>query len=97
MAETQKQYCCRGGFETRPPFERAGLKPAPTNHHGLPEVVRALKTFSARKINQIRNSIGISVWQRNYYEHVIRNEKELNKLREYIVDNPLQWYCDEYF
>jgi len=38
-----------------------------------------------------------SLWQRNYYEHVIRNEKELHALREYIVNNPLKWELDEYY
>ncbi|MFQ5686668.1 MAG: transposase, partial [Candidatus Scalindua sp.] len=35
-----------------------------------------------------------NVWQRNYYEHIIRNEKELNKIREYIMYNPLKWLLD---
>jgi hypothetical protein len=35
------------------------------------------------------------LWQRNYYEHIIRDEKELNKIRQYIVDNPLKWDSDE--
>ncbi|ODS32916.1 MAG: hypothetical protein SCARUB_01968 [Candidatus Scalindua rubra] len=34
------------------------------------------------------------MWQRNYYEHVIRNEQELNKIREYIINNPLKWLLD---
>ena len=34
------------------------------------------------------------VWQRNYYEHIIRNEQELNRVRQYIVDNPAQWEWD---
>ncbi len=34
------------------------------------------------------------LWQRNYYEHVIRNEESLNKIREYIVNNPFQWALD---
>lgn len=36
-----------------------------------------------------------SLWQRNYYEHIIRNEAELNKIREYIINNPLNWESDE--
>lgn len=40
------------------------------------------------------NSNVYIVWQRNYYEHIIRNENELNKIREYIVNNPLQWQYD---
>jgi putative transposase len=34
-------------------------------------------------------------WQRNYYEHIIRNEPELSKIREYIINNPLNWETDE--
>jgi len=72
----------------------AGLKPAPTKRHGLPEIVRALKTFSARRINEIRGTPGHPVWQRNYYEHIIRSEDELNLIREYIAENPLRWKTD---
>lgn len=75
----------------------AGFKPAPTDvdtNHGLPEIIRALKTFSARKINQIRKNPGMPVWQRNYYEHIIRGEDELNRIREYIINNPAQWDND---
>lgn len=62
--------------------------------HGLPEIVRALKTFSARRINQRRQAPGAKLWQRNYYEHIIRNENELNRIREYIVSNPKKWEFD---
>ena len=51
----------------------AGFKLAPTRH-GLPEIIRGFKTFSARRINDLRKSPGIPIWQRNYYEHIIRAE-----------------------
>jgi REP element-mobilizing transposase RayT len=35
------------------------------------------------------------VWQRNYYEHIIRDENDLNRVREYIQNNPAQWLMDE--
>ncbi len=74
----------------------AGLKPAPTSkRRALPEIVRALKTFSARRINQILGTPGIPVWQRNYYEHVIRNEIDLEETREYIQNNLIKWLEDE--
>jgi hypothetical protein len=60
----------------------------------LPEIVRQFKTFSARRINQHRGMPGIPLWQRNYYEHIIRDEESLNRIREYIVHNPLQWALD---
>jgi REP element-mobilizing transposase RayT len=36
-------------------------------------------------------------WQRNYYEHIIRNEEDLNRIREYIMNNPLNWNDDDLF
>ncbi len=84
---------------------RAGLKPARTEpapapephgkRHGLPEIVRAFKTFSARRINAFRDNAGCPVWQRNYYEHVVRNEDDLANIRQYIANNPLKWDLDE--
>ena len=71
----------------------AGFKPASTRH-GLPEIVRAFKTFSGRRINQSRSTPGTPVWQRNYYEHVIRNDAALNRLRQYIAENPARWAED---
>ncbi|MEX2160155.1 MAG: transposase [Dehalococcoidia bacterium] len=80
----------------------AGLKPAPTTSvpvrrcHGLPEIVRGLKTFSSRRINVLRETEGTRVWQRNYYEHIVGDEKDLARIRAYIEDNPRNWEDDEY-
>ena len=63
--------------------------------HGLPEIVRALKSFSSRRINQALNSPGIPAWQRNYYEHTVRNNGELHAIRQYIQKNPLKWELDQ--
>ncbi len=57
-------------------------------------IVRGFKSASAKSINALRNMPGVQVWQRNYYEHIIRNEESLNLIREYIVNNPLQWELD---
>ena len=62
---------------------------------GLPEIIRAFKSFSARRINGMQNTPGQPFWQRNYYEHVIRSEAELQKIRQYIHNNPLKWEFDE--
>ena len=72
----------------------AGLKPAPTMRHGLSEIVRAFKTFSARRINALQGTAGTALWQRNYYEHVIRDEGALDRIRQYIADNPARWHED---
>jgi REP element-mobilizing transposase RayT len=74
----------------------AGLKPAPTTtrRRTLSEVVRAFKTFSGRRINELRASPGLPVWQRGYYEHIVRTEKGLREIRRYILDNPKNWSRD---
>jgi len=75
----------------------ADLKPAPTGgwrRHGLPEIIRGFKTFSARRINQIYNRQGKKLWHRNYYEHVIRNDRSLLAIQEYIVNDSTKWEMD---
>ena len=76
-------------------YIRAGFGPAPTKQKPLSEIVRELKTFSARRINEMRSTPGIPVWQRNYYEHIIRNEDDLRMITDYIATNPLNWAADE--
>ncbi|MFA6816589.1 MAG: transposase, partial [Lentisphaeria bacterium] len=39
--------------------------------------------------------IGKSIWQRNYWEHVIRNKTEYKHIAQYIIDNPMQWEKDQ--
>jgi len=77
-------------------FVGAGFKPAPTilKKYPLPEIIRAFKTFSSRRINKLYHTPGIPFWQRNYYEHIIRSDEELNRTREYIHNNPLRWHLD---
>lgn len=63
----------------------------------IPTIVRAFKSAVTRQINFYRNTPGMPVWQRNYYEHIIRNEAELSAVREYITNNPHQWTLDKDF
>jgi putative transposase len=72
----------------------AGLEPAPT---ALPEIVRQFKTFSARRINEMHHTPGQPVWQRNYYEHIIRDDEDYVRIAEYILGNPLSWDHDDLF
>ena len=67
---------------------------ANTLHHGLPEIVRAFKSFSARRINILRHTPGVPVWQRGYHDRIIRNEDEWERLHAYILDNPRRWAED---
>ena len=58
-------------------------------------ITGSFKSSATRRINQVRNMPGVPVWQRNYYEHVIRDESELNQMRQYIQDNPVRWQEDD--
>lgn len=60
-------------------------------------IIRGYKGAVTKTINTIRKTPGASVWQRNYYEHIIRDEPELNRIRNYILQNPLNWDEDKFF
>ncbi len=62
----------------------------------LGAIVGSFKSASARRINEMRGAPGAPVWQRNYYERVIRNDRELEHLRQYILDNPAKWAEDKH-
>ncbi len=49
-----------------------------------------------RRINALRETSGRPVWQRNYYEHIVRDEEDLERIRAYMSDNPRRWPEDEY-
>ncbi len=61
----------------------------------LGAIVQNFKSVSTRKINVLRQNRGCPLWQRNYYERVIRNETELARAREYIANNPIKWELDK--
>ena len=58
-------------------------------------VLAGFKSATTKQINILRNNPGCPVWQRNYYERVVRNENELSRAREYIVNNPMKWELDK--
>ncbi len=60
----------------------------------LPVLIQNYKSVTTRQINNRRNSPAAAVWQRNYYEHVIRSWNELTRVSDYILDNPRQWAED---
>ena len=57
-------------------------------------IVRGFKSATTKRINALRNTYGVPLWQRNYYEHIMRGEKDYNAICEYILNNPLQWQYD---
>jgi len=62
----------------------------------LGAIVRGFKCAVTTQINQKRGTPGRPVWQRNYWEHIIRDEKDLYNAQAYILNNPAQWENDDY-
>ncbi len=68
----------------------------------LPKIIQWFKTMTTNEyIRNVKNNewktFNGKLWQRNYYEHIIRNEQELSKIRDYIINNPLKWESDKYY
>jgi REP element-mobilizing transposase RayT len=61
----------------------------------LGAVMAQFKSIVTKRINVLRNMSRISVWQRNYYEHIIRNEREMDRIHLYIESNPSRWADDD--
>ncbi len=61
----------------------------------LGKIVAYFKYQSTKRINQRYNTPGTRFWQRNYYDHIIRNDPDLQRLREYIQINPMKWELDQ--
>ncbi len=75
-----------------------GLQPFHCKSYPLFEIIRGFKTFSSKKINnQFGDTDSKFEWQKSFYDRVIRTEKELHKIREYIVNNPVKWELDSYY
>lgn len=81
----------KGHAQRAPTFEQFG-KPTSSS---VPTIIRGYKSAVTKQINEVYRAHEIKVWQRGYYEHVIRNEKSFCQIREYIVNNPMNWQQDE--
>jgi REP element-mobilizing transposase RayT len=77
-----------GGAETAP------LR-AESPRRTLGQMVAYYKYQVTKTINQERNTPGVKIWQRNYYEHIIRNQRSLRRICEYIMNNPKRWDIDQ--
>ncbi|MFZ4793835.1 MAG: transposase [Blastocatellia bacterium] len=76
-------------------MQRASEKPAfLEKRKPIGRLIGAFKTLSTSQINQSLATSGNQLWQRDFWEHIIRNEHELNLIRAYIRNNPAQWFND---
>jgi hypothetical protein len=75
------------------PLPRRPAGPPPGS---LGAIVGNFKSVTARRVNRLRGAPGMPVWQRSYYEHIVRDERAMNAVQQYIVDNPARWAWDTY-
>ena len=102
VLEASRRACRASGGQ---PQGVAPTNPRSANHDvarslSLPDVIHRFKTLTTQ-----RYTLGVKehgwfrfnsrLWQRNYFEHVIRDENSLNRIRQYILDNPAHWECDQ--
>ncbi len=76
------------------PVGAHGHAPLRRPSRSLGSLIGGFKSAATRRINEMRGSPGAPVWQRNYYEHVIRSERDLEAIRQYILNNPSEWADD---
>ena len=74
-----------------------GSKMGEVGNPALYKVVGQLKSYTNKRYNEINKMQNLGLWQRNYYEHIIRNEQEYREIWEYIEENPLKWEEDQYY
>ncbi|MFZ3065902.1 MAG: transposase, partial [Nitrospirota bacterium] len=92
----------RGELYVRPLCIRPSyVHPRGTSNNSIGRVIQAFKSitihqyiFGVKQHNW--QPFHGKLWQRNYYEHIIRDERDLNQIRDYIINNPIKWALDEY-
>ena len=63
----------------------------------LPDILCAYKSITTKRANQLCRTPGRRLWQRSYYEHVIRDEADYAAIWQYIDENPLKWEIDRFY
>jgi REP element-mobilizing transposase RayT len=74
---------------------RGEAVPRPVLSGSIGAIIGQFKSIVTKRINTLRDNPGCPVWQRNYYEQVVRNEDDLTNIRRYIEENPMKWDMDE--
>jgi len=92
----------RGTAESLNDLDGKSSRRAPTQEQfqkpvkgSIPTIIRSYKSAVSYRINLMRRTDGVPVWQRNYYEHIIRDETDLQNKTDYIESNPLLWDEDD--
>jgi REP element-mobilizing transposase RayT len=70
-------------------------RPKGTPAGSVSAILQSFKATTSRRVRSLPELQGVRLWQRGFYDHVIRDDAELNRLRRYIEENPLRWALDE--
>ncbi|MBN2039158.1 MAG: hypothetical protein JW864_03895 [Spirochaetes bacterium] len=95
-------YSCRGVLQYAPTM----LQNSPSNKipdtsafrspsQTIGAIIRGFKSAVTKRVNEIKQEYNAKLWQRNYWEHIIRNEEELYHITRYIIENPIKWNIDK--
>ncbi|HHD92174.1 MAG TPA: transposase [Candidatus Portnoybacteria bacterium] len=103
-AREMGDYCETGDHKDLSCDHKGRPYTARDNENNKPTIGNITGAFKSITTNEYIRGVKIKkwtpfnyrIWQRNYYEHIIRNEKSLNKIRQYIIDNPPKWEIDKY-
>lgn len=96
MLDAHDYYAPVGATGRSPlPSDESVRKPGPPPR-SLGAFIAGFKSAATRRINALRSTPGRPVWQRNYWERVVRNEREWDRFRRYIANNPSRWLQDKY-
>jgi len=81
--------------------DRAIQRIAPTKETLIPNslgsIIGQFKSKVTKRLREFPGNSELKIWQRNYYEHIIRNELDFQNIRQYINLNPVKWEIDEYY
>ncbi|HWQ99839.1 MAG TPA: hypothetical protein VN397_03265 [Candidatus Methylomirabilis sp.] len=97
--------CIQQGGETPPlqgerdhagRFKKHGNVSISTHNLTLGQFVARFKYETTRDVNLLRHTPGVRLWQRDFYDRVIRSDKEFQAIQDYILMNPLKWTEDEF-
>ena len=81
------------GATGRSPLPNETAKPGPGSR-SLGAFIGGIKSITTKRIHAIPGMEYVRVWQRNYYERIIRDDDEMNRIRWYILNNPKNWNMD---
>ena len=106
ISETRDPQPFVGARSPRPPENinnrRGEVSSSSTNNRrgevsspSLGKIMAYFKYQSTKHVNQLHNTPRTRIWQRNYHDHVIRDDPDLQRLRQYIQDNPMKWELDQ--